>query len=40
MECPECLKENDVLIKTKGYGRSYITSYMNCKDHNPIYFKK
>lgn len=24
MECPECLKENEILIRTKGYGRSYI----------------
>jgi hypothetical protein len=31
--CPICLAENEKSIKERGYGRSYIPSYLNCKDH-------
>lgn len=40
MECPSCLKENQQSIKKFGYGRNFISSYINCKIHNPIYLKK
>ena len=34
MMCPGCLDDNNKLIKEKGYGRSYIPGFMDCKKHN------
>lgn len=35
MDCQECLKENNIMIRQKGYGRSYIPNFINCKEHGP-----
>lgn len=34
MHCPSCLAENELMIKTKGYGKSYIPDTMECVVHN------
>ena len=34
MHCPTCLAENELMIKTKGYGRSYIPDTTECLVHN------
>jgi hypothetical protein len=34
MKCAKCLKQNDEMIKTKGYGKSYIPDAGTCVFHD------
>ena len=35
MKCQKCLQKNQEMIRENGYGRSYIPSSLECKQHGP-----
>lgn len=36
MECPQCVTENNIMFKEKGYGRSCILPFVECPKHGPL----
>lgn len=39
MDCPQCVAENEQMLKEKGYCRSYVPNYAECTTHNKNQFK-